>query len=260
MSDRLREAAKFALEVLEAGPHATLLMNVGGIIDKLRAALTDHEAEPRWLVLEITTAYEQGVGKGQQRRAVTNPYTEGSPGRTAWAIGYAKGLKMKAEQDAESVAYRATSIAGEVAYFGVESAARAWARSGAVEAVPLKHLWLVPKFSECGPECRQCGMLCRKGRDIDERFAGRLAVALECMTFDPTGFYNQSCALLDEYKAEWEKVNPSPPTFMGEVIPERRERLLKLNADRAEIAQKSRTDYSDHHGPDWTDRDGEYLK
>ena len=40
-------------------------------------------------------------------------------------------------------------------------------------------------------------------------------------------------------------------------LPERRERLLKLNADRAEIAQKSRTDYSDHHGPDWTDRDGE---
>jgi hypothetical protein len=69
------------------------------------AALAEQEAEHRWLVLEITTAYEQGVGKGQQRRAVTNPYTEGSPGRTAWAIGYAKGLKMKAEQEAEPVAW-----------------------------------------------------------------------------------------------------------------------------------------------------------
>jgi len=59
-----------------------------------------------------------------------------------------------AEQEAEPVAYRATSITGDTAHFGVASAARAWARGGTVEAVPLKHLRLVPKHSERGPDCR----------------------------------------------------------------------------------------------------------
>jgi hypothetical protein len=41
---------------------------------------------------------------------------------------------------------------------------------------------------------------------------------LECMAVDPHGHFDAACKLLDEYKGEWEKVNPSPPTFMGEPV------------------------------------------
>lgn len=70
-------------------------------------------------------------------------------------------------------------------------------------------------------------------RGIDDRFGGRLALMLECAILDPNGYFDEACALLDEYKAEWEKVNPSPPTFMGEPIPnERLERLREMKAKR----------------------------
>lgn len=69
--------------------------------------------------------------------------------------------------------------------------------------------------------------------DIDERYASRLALMLECLIVDYHGHWNEACALLDEYKSEWEKVNPSPPTFMGEPIPlERKERLQEMIATR----------------------------
>ena len=55
-------------------------------------------------------------------------------------------------------------------------------------------------------------------QNIDARFAHRLAIALECMILNPTRFYDEACALIDEYKSAWEEVNPSLPTFMGEPI------------------------------------------
>jgi hypothetical protein len=36
--------------------------------------------------------------------------------------------------------------------------------------------------------------------DVGDRFAHRLAVMLECALLDPTGTYNDACALLDEYR------------------------------------------------------------
>ncbi len=70
-------------------------------------------------------------------------------------------------------------------------------------------------------------------RGIDARFCGRLALILECAILDPHGHFELACQLLEEYKAEWEKVNPSPPTFMGEPMPpERKERLLEMKAKR----------------------------
>lgn len=54
---------------------------------------------------------------------------------------------------------------------------------------------------------------------IDARFCGRLALILECVILDPHGHFDLACQLLEEYNAEWEKVNPSPPTFMGEPMP-----------------------------------------
>jgi hypothetical protein len=55
-------------------------------------------------------------------------------------------------------------------------------------------------------------------RDIDARYASRLAFMLECMVVDSHGHWNESVKLLDEYKAACERINPSPPTFMGEPL------------------------------------------
>lgn len=55
-------------------------------------------------------------------------------------------------------------------------------------------------------------------KSIDDRFGGRLAMMLEFMILNPTRHYNDARALLDEYKAEWDRVNPPPPTFMGEPV------------------------------------------
>ena len=49
----------------------------------------------KFQVLAITTAYEQGVGKGQQSRDVKNPYAE-SYCAEAWQLGYAQGQENTA--------------------------------------------------------------------------------------------------------------------------------------------------------------------
>ncbi len=133
---------------------------------------------------------------------------------------------------------------GETCHFGNATTARAWAgQCGRVEEVEIKgrpELAVVKgcdPFADCGPDCNVCGMMCRRGQDIDDRYASRLAFLLECMLVDPHGHWNEAAALLDAYKAEWEKVNPSPPTFMGEPMPpERRERLANAMANRAETS------------------------
>jgi hypothetical protein len=76
-------------------------------------------------------------------------------------------------------------------------------------------------------------MLCKRCAEIDQQFAGRLAFMLECMLVDSHGHWNAAASLLDQYKAEWEKVNPSPPTFMGEPMPaKRKDILMKRLAER----------------------------
>lgn len=82
-------------------------------------------------------------------------------------------------------------------------------------------------FPNCGIDCNQCGMLCRRGSAIDEKYASRLAFMLECMIVDYHGHWNAACELLDEYKGEWERVNPSPQTFMGEPMPPDRRDILQ---------------------------------
>lgn len=73
------------------------------------------------------------------------------------------------------------------------------------------------------------------GKSIDDAYAGRLALMLECAILDPNGFFTEACALLDAYKAEWEKINPLPPTFMGEPMPpERRAIFAEIKAKREE--------------------------
>lgn len=73
----------------------------------------------------------------------------------------------------------------------------------------------------------------QRAQAIDSEYASRLAFMLECLIVDYHGHWEAACKLLDEYKAEWEKINPSPPTFMGEPIPaERMERFAKMRAAR----------------------------
>ena len=55
-------------------------------------------------------------------------------------------------------------------------------------------------------------------KSIDDRFGWRLAIMLECMILNPTRHYDEACRVLDEYKAEWDRVNPASPTFMGEPV------------------------------------------
>ena len=69
---------------------------------------------------------------------------------------------------------------------------------------------------------------------IDARFCGRLALILECTILDPHGHFDLACQLLEEYRAAWENVNPSPPTFLGEPMPpERKARLLEIREKRS---------------------------
>lgn len=93
-------------------------------------------------------------------------------------------------------------------------------------------------YPKCGTECTQCGMLCKRGSAIDEHYASRLAFMLECMLVDSHGHWQEAASLLDEYKAEWDKVNPPPQTFMGEPMPpERKARLLDMKAARIAKAE-----------------------
>lgn len=57
-----------------------------------------------WKLLMLTTAYEQGVGKGIQRRDC-NPYAADTDEHAAWALGYEEGIDkpMPAESNAELV-------------------------------------------------------------------------------------------------------------------------------------------------------------
>ena len=59
---------------------------------------------------------------------------------------------LMADDYTPSMVWKATSITGDTAHFGERSAAKAWARSGTVEPVPLKHLRLVPLGADCGPD------------------------------------------------------------------------------------------------------------
>lgn len=52
-----------------------------------------------------------------------------------------------------------------------------------------------------------------RGRAIDERFAPRLALMLEAMLLSPDKCWNEAAALCDEYRAAWDKLNPSPSPF-----------------------------------------------
>lgn len=110
MTDQLRKAAQQALKALQEldgldTETECVTIDVGEVIDALRTALNQQAMEASQLtpfgVLVITTAYEQGVGKGHQAHArgveIENPYAPGT-GQQAWALGYDEGKKQAASK------------------------------------------------------------------------------------------------------------------------------------------------------------------
>lgn len=120
----LRQAAEQALEALEwSKPHADASVTYEEAISALIEALAEPPQEPicpectakvlyecvacsrsnyppqrkRFDILAITTAYEQGVGKGHQAHGrsveIENPYAPGEC-KQAWALGYDEGKKQ----------------------------------------------------------------------------------------------------------------------------------------------------------------------
>ena len=83
----------------------------------------------------------------------------------------------------------------------------------AIAAIDAALAQAAPAITEQAPE------------SIGDRYAHRLAVMLECALLDPNGTWNDAHKLLDEYRAEHERIHPSPPTFMGEP-------LIAINAPR----------------------------
>lgn len=76
---------------------------------------------------------------------------------------------------------------------------------------------------------------------VADQYAHRMAMHLECILLDYSGqWYDEAIETLGRYRADMNAIHERlSPTHMGEPVIE---------------------DRSDCHGPDWTDRDGEYLK
>ena len=48
---------------------------------------------------------------------------------------------------------------------------------------------------------------------IDNKYASLLALTLERMILDPQRWHDDAVRVLDEYRAAWDKLNPSPSPF-----------------------------------------------
>ena len=49
--------------------------------------------------------------------------------------------------------------------------------------------------------------------NIDSKYARLLALTLECMILDPQRWHDDAVKVLNQYRAEWDKLNPSPSPF-----------------------------------------------
>jgi hypothetical protein len=91
----------------------------------------------------------------------------------------------------------------------------------------------------CGPSCTRCGMVCNKGQNIDEQFAQKLAMELECMLLDPVGYWDKAAKVLGDYRDEWEKINPTPLSFMGEPMPAERRAIFATMKEKRETTRNA---------------------
>ena len=82
--------------------------------------------------------------------------------------GKAKGKEHMTGKDL--FVYKAITKFGETAHFGVYSAAKAWAKSGVVEAVPIKNLKLVQKPCDSCESLARAVMLDQTSRDTKKEW------------------------------------------------------------------------------------------
>ena len=98
----LLEAAKTLIKVLELEKSQIVLsMTSGRALEQLEQAIAQEQKHTKFDVMVITTAYEQGFGKGLQDRGVPNVYVQDSPAFHAWNLGYEEGQMRLKEQKPE---------------------------------------------------------------------------------------------------------------------------------------------------------------
>lgn len=118
-----------------------------------------------------------------------------------------------------------------------EQIASAWHAAGQTAGTNVEQAIIMVRaiLARAASEPRVEGALSESSADeILANHASRLAFELECCLFDNQRFFDQACAALGAYKADVEKLYPSPPTFMGEPIPaERKERYRNMRQERA---------------------------
>ena len=92
---------KMAKAKLDDDSDTLLIVYQRGFADGKRSA----QRKP-FNILVITTAYEQGVGKGHQAHGrdveIENPYALGE-GQQAWALGYDEGKKQAASKATHNI-------------------------------------------------------------------------------------------------------------------------------------------------------------
>ena len=66
---------------------------------------------------------------------------------------------------------------------------------------------------EAGKQAESAYRLQQEAWNIDSKYASLLALTLECMILDPRRWHDDAVNVLDQYRAEWNKLNPSPSPF-----------------------------------------------
>ena len=64
-----------------------------------------------------------------------------------------------------------------------------------------------------GQDQQEAYRLQQEAWNIDSKYASLLALTLECMILDPQRWHDDAVKVLDQYRAEWDKLNPSPSPF-----------------------------------------------
>lgn len=69
------------------------------------------------------------------------------------------------------------------------------------------------KTYKIGDAQQEAYRLQQEAWNIDSKYASLLALTLECMILDPRRWHDDAVKVLDQYRAEWDKLNPSPSPF-----------------------------------------------
>jgi hypothetical protein len=173
-----RELLQMALDALEESKKHITDQRRDKTIEALRAALAN-EFNPDWNQVEaLQESLREHMAEIQRLRAAL---AQPEPEPVAYTTGHCENHKQKGgcqlhnlqcgwpncdrklttlpqreeNHDGEKFVYRAITRSGEIAHFGVYSAAKAWAKSGTVEEVPIRTFKVVQK------PCSSCESLAR---------------------------------------------------------------------------------------------------